>query len=82
MAVSTSDHTTLMTNKAVSTDRQTIRVKPHSYQPSKAELEEQIHINARPKQLAKAVVTRRWCAETSVRRGPGHRDGRRGMIST
>ena len=25
---------------------------------------------------------RRWCAETSVRRGPGHRDGRRGMIST
>ena len=24
----------------------------------------------------------RWCAETSVRRGPGHRDGRRGMIST
>ena len=27
-------------------------------------------------------VPRRWCAETSVRRGPGHRDGRRGMIST
>ena len=26
--------------------------------------------------------SRRWCAETSVRRGPGHRDGRRGMIST
>ena len=25
---------------------------------------------------------RLWCAETSVRRGPGHRDGRRGMIST
>ena len=25
---------------------------------------------------------RRWCAVTSVRRGPGHRDGRRGMIST
>ena len=24
----------------------------------------------------------RWCAVTSVRRGPGHRDGRRGMIST
>ena len=23
-----------------------------------------------------------WCAVTSVRRGPGHRDGRRGMIST
>ena len=25
---------------------------------------------------------RRWCAETSVRRGPGHSDRRRGMIST
>ena len=24
----------------------------------------------------------RWCAVTSVRRGPGHRDGRRGMIWT
>ena len=29
-----------------------------------------------------ADTLRRWCAETSVRRGPGHRDGRRGMIST
>ena len=29
-----------------------------------------------------SVSTWRWCAETSVRRGPGHRDGRRGMIST
>ena len=29
-----------------------------------------------------ARLHRRWCAETSVRRGPGHRDGRRGMIST
>ena len=38
-------------------DRPTIRVKPHSYQPSKAELEEPIHINATPKQLAKAAVT-------------------------
>ena len=27
-------------------------------------------------------AARRWCAVTSVRRGPGHRDGRRGMIST
>ena len=26
--------------------------------------------------------TGRWCAVTSVRRGPGHRDGRRGMLST
>ena len=28
------------------------------------------------------AVVRRWCAETSIRRGPAHRDGRRGMIST
>ena len=28
------------------------------------------------------LAERRWCAVTSVRRGPGHRDGRRGMIST
>ena len=32
--------------------------------------------------LVKRVTTGRWCAVTSVRRGPGHRDGRRGMIST
>ena len=33
--------------------------------------------------LADAAAHRgRWCAVTSVRRGPGHRDGRRGMIST
>ena len=31
---------------------------------------------------AAARIRRRWCAVTSVRRGPGHRDGRRGMIST
>ena len=34
-----------------------VRVKPHTYQPSKAELEEPIRINATPKQLAKAAVT-------------------------
>ena len=43
--------------KPVSADRQTINVKPHSYQPSKAELEEPIHIKATPQQLAKAAVT-------------------------
>ena len=31
---------------------------------------------------SRSSSSRRWCAETSVRRGPGHRDGRRGMIST
>ena len=32
--------------------------------------------------LDRAAKRRRWCAVTSVRRGPGHRGGRRGMIST
>ncbi len=39
------------------TQPQVVRVKPHSYQPSKAELEESIRIDATPEQLAKAVVT-------------------------
>ena len=34
----------------------TVRVKPHSYQPSKAELEEPIKIDATPEQLARAVL--------------------------
>ena len=38
-------------------DRPTVRVKPHSYQPSKAELDEPIRIDATPQQIAKAVVT-------------------------
>ena len=36
---------------------QTIRVKPHSYQPSKAELEAPINLNATPEQIARAAVT-------------------------
>ena len=35
-----------------------------------------------PGRIRKVAIGLRWCAETSVRRGPGHRDGRRGMIST
>ena len=38
-------------------NRATVRVKPHSYQPSKAELEEPIRINATPDQIALAAVT-------------------------
>ena len=34
-----------------------VRVKPHDYQPSKAELEAPIRINATPEQIAKAAVT-------------------------
>ena len=39
------------------TDRPTIRVKPHSYQPSKAEREAPFRLNATPEQIAKAAVT-------------------------
>ena len=38
-------------------DGPTIRVKPHSYQPSKAEREAPIRVNATPDQIAKAAVT-------------------------
>ena len=41
----------------IAKNRKVITVKPHSYQPSKAELEESIRIDATPEQLAKAVVT-------------------------
>ena len=38
-------------------NRPTVRVKPHSYQPSKAEREDPIRIDATPDQIAKAAVT-------------------------
>lgn len=38
-------------------ERPTVRVKPHAYQPSKAEREAPIRINATPDQIAKAAVT-------------------------
>lgn len=34
----------------------TVRVKPSSYQPSKAELEEPVKIDATPEQLARAIL--------------------------
>ena len=34
----------------------TVRVKPHSYQPSKAELGEPVKIDATPEQVARAVL--------------------------
>ncbi len=34
----------------------TVRVKPSSYQPSKAELEERVRINATPDELASKVM--------------------------
>ena len=33
-----------------------VRVKPHAYQPSKAELEEDVKIDATPEKLAEAVL--------------------------
>ncbi len=33
-----------------------VRLRSNRYQPSKAELEEEVHIPATPEQLAKAVV--------------------------
>ena len=34
-----------------------VRAKPYSYQPSKAELEEPIIVDATPQELARAAVT-------------------------
>ena len=34
----------------------TVRVKPHSYQPSKAELDEPVKIDATPDELAAAIL--------------------------
>lgn len=36
--------------------RPTVRVKPHDYQPHKAELEEVVKIEATPEELARAVL--------------------------
>lgn len=34
----------------------TVRVRPHSYQPRKAELEKPVKIDATPEQLARAIL--------------------------
>ena len=33
-----------------------VRIKPSSYQPSKAELEEDVRVDASPEELARAVL--------------------------
>ncbi|MDE0334104.1 MAG: hypothetical protein OXI64_04030 [Defluviicoccus sp.] len=38
------------------TPPRTVRVKPHSYQPKKAELEEEFTIDATPDELATAIL--------------------------
>ena len=37
-------------------DRPKVRVKPHKYQPKKAELEEDVNIEATPDELARAAL--------------------------
>ena len=37
-------------------ERPEVRVKPHVYQPKKAELEEPVKINATPDELARAAL--------------------------
>ena len=37
--------------------RRTVRIKPASYQPTKAELDEEVQINGTPEALARANVT-------------------------
>ena len=36
--------------------RRTVRVKPHAYQPKKAEMEEEFTIDATPEELAAAIL--------------------------
>ena len=43
-------------SKATESEPATIRVKPHTYQPSKAELEADLHIDATPEELRQALV--------------------------
>ena len=38
------------------TQKRQLRVKPRTYQPKKAELQERFHIDATPAQLAKALL--------------------------
>lgn len=40
----------------VKIERRTVRVKPHSYQPSKAEMEADISIDATPEEVAAAIL--------------------------
>ena len=43
-------------SKATESKATTIKVKPHTYQPSKAELETDLHIDATPEELRQALV--------------------------
>ena len=44
-----------MASKAAS-GKPVVRVRPYSYQPNKAELEEDVRVDATPEELARAVL--------------------------
>ena len=44
--------------KSESDPRPVVRIKPSNYQPTKAELEEDVRIDATPEELARAVLRR------------------------
>ena len=46
--------------------RPEVRVKPNSYQPKKAELEEELHINATPEEVIRAAFQQVRVVEDSA----------------
>ena len=49
----------------IKSEKHEVKVKPHDYQPNKAELEEKIHLPITPKKLAKAVLQQVKVVETN-----------------
>ncbi|MCY3675703.1 MAG: hypothetical protein OXH65_13030 [Paracoccaceae bacterium] len=49
----------------IKNEKHEVRVKPHDYQPNKAELEEKIHVPTTPEKLAKAVLQQVKVVETN-----------------
>ncbi len=45
-----------MNHNSQTEDRKTVYVKPSSYQPSVAELREEVKINASPEQIARSLL--------------------------
>ena len=54
--MSNKDQTRRTTSNQTSREQAAIERQPSSYQPSKAELEEQVKIDATPDQVARAIV--------------------------
>ena len=65
-----------MTTMTKPKDKPTVRLKRSSYQPTKAELEEDVSIDATPEAVARAVLTPvriEFDDEESLEPGPGPR---------